>query len=65
MVIKRRRMKQSGHSLGTGELEMRRILWLDNLGERHKWEDNIKTDLTDFGFKHMKLVQMGHETLQW
>jgi hypothetical protein len=46
-------------------IEIRTILWLDSLRERHRWEDNIKTDLTDFCFKHMKQVQMGHETFQW
>jgi hypothetical protein len=52
--------------------EMRKKFWSENLKgkrplgrSRRRWEDNIRTDLTEIKWKGMDWIHLAHDRQQW
>jgi hypothetical protein len=70
-VSKSRRMRWAGH---VARMEGRGIYWVivgrsevkRPLGRsRHRWEDNVKTDLREIGIEGAKWIQLAQDRVQW
>jgi hypothetical protein len=60
-VIKLRRMRWAGHVESMGERRGKR----PHGRSRHRWEDNIKTDLQDGGCGGMDWIELPQDTDRW
>jgi hypothetical protein len=70
-VIKWRRMRWAGHVVRIEERGAYRILVERPEGRRprgrprHRWEDNIKTDLREVGWGGMNWIELAQDTDRW
>jgi hypothetical protein len=71
-VIKSRRMRWAGHVARMGEgrgvyrVLVGRLKGKKQLGRpRHRWEDNIKTDLKDIGIDGANWIRLAQDRVQW
>jgi hypothetical protein len=71
-VIKGRRMRWAGHVARMGEVRgVYRVLVGRPEGKRplgrprHRWEDNIKTDLGEIGIDGANWIQLAQDRVQW
>jgi hypothetical protein len=70
-VIKWKRMRWAGHVARMGEGSVYRILVGKPEGKRplgrpkRRWEDNIKTDLTEIGIDGANWIQLAQDRVQW
>jgi hypothetical protein len=74
-VIKSRRIRWAEHVAcmeeGRGGRGIYRVLVVRPKGKRplgrprHKWEDNIKMDLTEIGINRANWIQLAQDMVQW
>jgi hypothetical protein len=71
-VIKSRRMIWAGHVAHLGEMESAHKLWCGKfegrkplVTPRHRWEDNIITDLEEIGWEGGNWIHLAQDRDQW